>query len=488
MTAYESVIGLEVHVQLKTNSKIFCSCPTGFGETANSQICPVCCGYPGVLPVLNKKAVDELVRAALAVGCRINPRSVFARKQYFYPDLPKNYQISQHDLPLAVNGHLDVLQKSGGKKTVRIQRIHLEEDAGKLLHAVGSRALDYSLVDLNRTGVPLMEIVSEPDIRSPEEASDYLDTLRTLLRYVGASECDMEKGSMRCDANVSIRPVGQTTLGTRAEVKNMNSLRSVRDAVAHEIARQIQVVESGGRVVQETRLWNQDEGATHSMRSKEEAHDYRYFPDPDLVPVELSADWIETLRRSLPELPEARCARYERDLGLSAYDAAVLTAEKTLADFFETALNRFEELARRDAAKPLTNWLTTELLGRLNAQRKTLDESPVSSAQLADLVKLILKGVINSKAAKVVFDHMFTEGGDPETIVKAKGLVQVDDEAEIARWVDEVVAANPKIVVDIQGGKAGAVGSLVGQVMKRSGGRANPQTVQRLLKKKLGLP
>lgn len=488
MTAYESVIGLEVHVQLKTNSKIFCSCPTGFGETANSQICPVCCGYPGVLPVLNKKAVDELVRAALAVGCRINPRSVFARKQYFYPDLPKNYQISQHDLPLAVNGHLDVLQKSGGKKTVRIQRIHLEEDAGKLLHAVGSRALDYSLVDLNRTGVPLMEIVSEPDIRSPEEASDYLDTLRTLLRYVGASECDMEKGSMRCDANVSIRPVGQTTLGTRAEVKNMNSLRSVRDAVAHEIARQIQVVESGGRVVQETRLWNQDEGATHSMRSKEEAHDYRYFPDPDLVPVELSADWIETLRRSLPELPEARCARYERDLGLSAYDAAVLTAEKTLADFFETALSRFEEPARRDAAKPLTNWLTTELLGRLNAQRKTLDESPVSSAQLADLVKLILKGVINSKAAKVVFDRMFTEGGDPETIVKAQGLVQVDDEAEIARWVDEVVAANPKIVVDIQGGKAGAVGSLVGQVMKRSGGRANPQTVQRLLKKKLGLP
>ncbi len=488
MTAYESVIGLEVHVQLKTNSKIFCSCPTGFGETANSQICPVCCGYPGVLPVLNKKAVDELVRAALAVGCRINPRSVFARKQYFYPDLPKNYQISQHDLPLAVNGTLDIPQKSGGKKTVRIQRIHLEEDAGKLLHAVGSRALDYSLVDLNRTGVPLMEIVSEPDLRSPEEASDYLDTLRTLLRYVGASECDMEKGSMRCDANVSIRPVGQTSLGTRAEVKNMNSLRSVRDAVAHEIARQIQVVESGGRVVQETRLWNQDEGATHSMRSKEEAHDYRYFPDPDLVPVELSPDWIETLRRSLPELPEARCARYERDLGLSVYDAAVLTAEKNLADFFEAALNRFEAPVRRDAAKPLTNWLTTELLGRLNAQRKTLDESPVSSAQLADLVKLILKGVINSKAAKVVFDHMFTEGGDPETIVKAKGLVQVDDEAEIARWVDEVVASNPKIVADIQGGKAGAVGSLVGQVMKRSGGRANPQTVQRLLKNKISLP
>lgn len=481
------VIGLEVHVQLKTNSKIFCSCPTAFGSDANTQICPVCCGYPGVLPVLNRQAVEELVRAALALGCRINERSVFARKQYFYPDLPKNYQISQADLPLALQGHLDIPTNAGQKKTVRIQRIHLEEDAGKLLHAVGSRALDYSLVDLNRTGVPLMEIVSEPDIRSAEEASAYLETLRTILRYVGVSDCDMEKGSMRCDANVSIRPVGQETLGTRAEVKNMNSMRSVRDAITHEVARQTALVEGGGRVVQETRLWSQDLGTTQSMRSKEEAHDYRYFPDPDLVPLELSAEYVETMRKTLPELPEARRARYEKELGLSAYDASVLTAEKTLADFFASALARFDAGERPAAAKPLSNWLTTELLGRLNTQRKTLEESPISPEHLADLVRLILKGVVNSKAAKTVFDHMFTDGGDPESIVKAKGLVQVEDAGEIARWVDEALAANPKVVADIRGGKAGAIGSLVGHVMKKSGGRANPQTVQQLLKEKLAV-
>lgn len=485
MTTYETVIGLEVHVQLKTNSKIFCSCPTTFGADPNTQICPVCCGYPGVLPVLNKQAVEGLVRAALALGCRINGRSVFARKQYFYPDLPKDYQISQSDLPLAIEGRLDIEPEPGNKKTIRIQRIHLEEDAGKLLHAVGNRALDYSLVDFNRTGVPLMEIVSEPDLRSAEEASDYLDRLRTILRYVGVSDCDMEKGSMRCDANVSIRPVGQEAFGTRAEVKNMNSLRSVRDAIAHEVSRQTALVEGGGRVVQETRLWSQDLATTQSMRSKEEAHDYRYFPDPDLVPLELSKDYLETLRHSLPEMPEVRRVRYETELGLSSYDAGVLTAEKILADFFASALARFDAGDRSAAAKPLTNWLTTELLGRLNAQRKSLEESPISPDHLADLVRLILKGVVNSKAAKTVFDHMFTDGGDPESIVKAKGLVQVEDLGEITGWVDEVVAANPKVVADIQGGKAGAIGSLVGQVMKKSGGRANPQTVQKLLKEKL---
>lgn len=481
------VIGLEVHVQLKTKSKIFCSCPTTFGAEANTQICPVCCGYPGVLPVLNRQAVEGLVRAALALGCHINNRSVFARKQYFYPDLPKNYQISQADLPLAFQGHLDIQPEGGEKKTVRIQRIHLEEDAGKLLHAVGSRALDYSLVDLNRTGVPLMEIVSEPDLRSPEEASAYLETLRTILRYVGVSDCDMEKGSMRCDANVSIRPVGVEILGTRAEVKNMNSMRSVRDAISHEVARQTALVEGGGRVVQETRLWSQDLGTTQSMRSKEEAHDYRYFPDPDLVPLTLSEEFVESLRKTLPELPEARRARYEKELGLSPYDAAVLTSDKTLADFFASGLARFDENDRAKAAKPLSNWLTTELLGRLNTQRKTLEESPISPDHLADLVRLILKGVINSKAAKTVFDHMLTKGGDPESIVKSEGLVQVEDVQEIARWVDEVMGANAKVVADIKGGKAGAAGALVGQVMKKSGGRANPQTVQKILKEKLGL-
>ncbi len=485
MTTYETVIGLEVHVQLKTHSKIFCSCSTAFGAEPNSQICPVCCGYPGVLPVLNKEAVVGLVRAALALGCRINERSVFARKQYFYPDLPKNYQISQSDLPLALNGKLDIGPTPRETKRIRIQRIHLEEDAGKLLHAVGNRALDYSLVDLNRTGVPLMEIVSEPDLRSAEEASAYLETLRTILRYVGVSDCDMEKGSMRCDANVSIRPVGQETLGTRAEVKNMNSFRSVRDAIVHEVARQIAVVEGGGRVVQETRLWSQDQGATQSMRSKEEAHDYRYFPDPDLVPLELSSEFVESLRKSLPDLPEARRARYEEALGLSPYDAGVLTGERALSDFFDRALARFEPAQQRDAAKPLTNWLTTELLGRLNAQKKSLEESPISPDHLADLVGLILKNAVNSKAAKAVFEFMFTEGGDPESIVKAKGLLQVEDAGEIARWVADVIAANPKIVADIQGGKTSAVGSLVGQIMKKSGGRANPQTVQQLLREKL---
>ncbi len=487
-TKFEAVIGLEVHVQIKTESKIFCSCPTTFGADPNSQICPVCCGYPGVLPVLNRRAVEGLVRAALAVGCAINRRSTFARKQYFYPDLPKDYQISQFDLPLAINGGLDVAAGGAPARRIRIHRIHLEEDAGKLLHAVGSRALDYSLVDLNRTGVPLMEVVSEPDLRSPEEAGVYLDTLRTLLRYVGVSDCDMEKGSMRCDANVSIRPVGATALGTKAEVKNMNSIKSVRDAIAHEIARQIDVVTSGGRVVQETRLWDQDTSSTRSMRSKEEAHDYRYFPDPDLVPLELTDAFIEEQRRALPELPEARRARYQTEMGLSAYDAGVLTAEKTLSDYFETALGRLAPAERKDAAKPLTNWLTTELLGRLNGLKKTIEESPVSPDQLGALVRLVQKGTLNSKAAKTVFDTMFTEGGDPETIVKAKGLVQVDDPGAIAGWVDEVIAANAKIVADVRGGKASAVGALVGQVMKKSGGRANPQTVQKMLQEKLAVP
>lgn len=487
MTRYEPVIGLEVHVQIKTESKIFCPCPTTFGAEPNSQICPVCAGYPGVLPVLNKKVVEGLVRAALALRCGINRQSIFARKQYFYPDLPKDYQISQYELPLAIDGKLDVPGKDGQERTIRIQRIHLEEDAGKLLHAVGSRALDYSLVDLNRTGVPLMEIVSEPDIESAEEASAYLERLRNILRYVGVSDCDMEKGSMRCDANVSIRPVGAKTLGTRAEVKNMNSLKSVRDAITHEIARQAELLDGGGRVVQETRLWDQDTGTTRSMRSKEAAHDYRYFPDPDLVPLALTDAYIDDIRRGLPELPEARRARYGKDLGLSEYDAGVLTAERTLADYFEAALNAVEAKDRAAAAKPITNWLTTELLGRLNGLKKPLEESPIAPAQLATLVGLVLKGTINSKAAKDVFDHMFAEGGDPAEIVKAKGLVQVEDEGEISRWVEDIIAANAKIVADIKGGKPSAIGSLVGQVMKKSSGRANPQTVQKLLREKLSI-
>jgi aspartyl-tRNA(Asn)/glutamyl-tRNA(Gln) amidotransferase subunit B len=484
VSGWEGVIGLEVHVQLKTKSKVFCSCPTDFGAEPNSRICPVCCGYPGVLPVVNRRAVEGLLRAALALGCRINQESGFARKQYFYPDLPKNYQISQSDRPLAEEGHLDILS-DGKEKRVRIQRIHLEEDAGKLLHAVGNRELDYSLVDLNRTGQPLMEIVSQPDLRSPEEAADYLTRLRSALRYVGVSDCDMEKGSLRCDANVSVRPAGTEAFGVRSEVKNMNSIRSVRDAVTHEIARQIALIEGGGRVVQETRLWDAIKGETRPMRSKEEAHDYRYFPDPDLPPLRISDELLADLRRDLPELPEARRGRFEKDLGLTPYDAGVLTAEKPLADYYEAGLACFDAATRPATAKPLANWLTTELLGRLNASKRTIAESPVTARNLADLVKLIQAGTISGKAAKMVFEEMFAQGGEPEAIVKARGLVQVDDENQISQWVEEVIAANAKIVADIQGGKDGAVGSLVGQVMQRSAGKANPRTADRLLREKI---
>jgi aspartyl-tRNA(Asn)/glutamyl-tRNA(Gln) amidotransferase subunit B len=483
---YEAVIGLEVHVQLKTKSKIFCGCSTAFGADPNTQICPVCTGQPGVLPVLNRRAVEGLVRAALALDCRINRHSIFARKQYFYPDLPKDYQISQFENPLAVDGVLEI-PSAGGAKRIRIHRIHLEEDAGKLLHAVGNRALDYSLVDLNRTGQPLMEIVSEPDLRNAEDAATYLDTLRTILRYVGVSDCDMEKGSMRCDANVSIRPVGQTVLGTKAEVKNMNSIRAVRDAILHEIDRQIAVVEGGGRVVQETRQWDAATGTTASMRSKEEAHDYRYFPEPDLVPMEISETLLEEWRRSLPELPAARRARFEKELGLTAYDAGVLTAERPLAEYYEAGLAVFPAVERAAAGKPLANWISTELLGRLNAAKKGIEESPVPAGNLAKLVGLVLQGTISGKTAKDVFEQMFTEGGDTEAIVRAKGLVQVGDESQILAWVEEVLAANAKIVADIKGGKDGAVGSLVGQVMKKSAGRANPQIVNRLLRAKLSV-
>lgn len=486
MTAYETVVGLEVHVQIKTKSKLFCGCATDFGAEPNSHICPVCAGHPGVLPVLNRMAVEGLVRAALALNCRVNEHSIFDRKQYFYPDLPKDYQISQYKQPLAEAGHLDVPLETGIKR-VRINRIHLEEDAGKLMHAIGSRVLDYSLVDLNRTGVPLMEIVSEPDIRSPEEAAAYLTILRSVLRYAGVSDCDMEKGSMRCDANISLRPVGQEKLGTRAEVKNLNSIRGVRDALFHEIARQGEILDGGGRVVQETRLWDQAKQLTQSMRSKEEAHDYRYFPEPDLVPIHLEPAYLDAMRKTLPELPDVRAARYQTELGLSSYDAGVLTAEKSLADYFESALKSFhgDGSSKKDAAKPLANWITTELVGRLNAVKKEIQESPIPAEDMAALVKLVQKGTISGKTAKTVFDDMFSGAGRPEEIVKKKGLVQVEDEGQITQWVEEAIAANPKVVADFKSGNERAVGSLVGAVMKKSAGRANPQTVNKLLKQKL---
>ncbi|HOW27413.1 MAG TPA: Asp-tRNA(Asn)/Glu-tRNA(Gln) amidotransferase subunit GatB [Elusimicrobiota bacterium] len=482
---FESVIGLEVHVQIKTRTKIFCGCPTTFGGEPNSQICPVCAGYPGVLPVLNRKVVRELARTALALKARVNSHSIFARKQYFYPDLPKNYQISQYELPLAEKGELS-FTLDGQTRTIGIHRIHLEEDAGKLLHAVGNKALNHTLVDLNRTGVPLMEIVSEPDLRTPEEASEYLSTLRTRLRYLDVSDCNMEEGTMRCDANVSIRPRGQTSLGTKAEIKNMNSFKAVRDALSHEIRRQEQAVQAGERIVQETRLWDAARGVTISMRSKEEAHDYRYFPEPDLVPIHLDAAALEDLRKTIPEMPEQKRARYADQWGLSAYDVNVLTENPSLSGYYEETLtSSWPSEQQAEAAKPVANWVTTDLLGRLNAEHIDPADSPLTPARLGELVMLIQDGVISGKIAKTVFDEMWTTGRAAKDIVQAKGLVQVTDEGAIARWADEVISANEKAAREYREGNERAIGALVGAVLKKSAGKANPQLVNKILREKL---
>ena len=478
---FEPVIGLEVHIQLKTESKLFCRCSTAFGAEPNSQICPICAGHPGVLPMLNKRAVELLVQAGLGLGCSITPHSVFSRKQYFYPDLPKAYQVSQFDLPLAMGGKIDILDGAGKPKTIRITRIHLEEDAGKLVHAVGNRELDYSLVDLNRAGIPLAECVSEPDMNTPEEAYAYLTNLKTILQYLGVSDCDMEKGSLRCDANISLRPVGHPKLGTRAEVKNMNSFKSVKDAIYYEIKRQTEVLNTEGRVVQETRLWDDSRGVTESMRSKEQAHDYRYFPEPDLIPLELKADYLNKVRVELPELPTTKKTRFINDYKLTDYDATVLIGDRFLAEYFEQAVSK----ASPEVAKPICNWITTELLGRLNAVSKPITDSPVSAEHLAQLVALIQKGTINGKTAKDVFSEMFETRQAPDAIVKAKGLVQVGDETTIAKWCDEAIAEMPKAVEEYKGGKERAIGSLVGLVMKKSQGKANPALVNQLLAKKL---
>lgn len=482
---FETVIGLEVHAQLKTESKIFCGCPTEFGARPNRNICPVCTGQPGVLPVLNRKAVEYLVRTGLALGCSINRHSIFARKQYFYPDLPKNYQISQYELPLAEHGSLGI-EADGARKTIGITRIHLEEDAGKLLHAIGNRELDCSLVDLNRTGVPLMEIVSEPDLRSPEEAYQYLVKLKNILEYLGVSDCNMEEGKFRCDANISIRPVGQKAFGTKAELKNMNSFANVRDALAYEVERQTELILSGGKVVQETRLWDAAACTSHPMRSKEEAHDYRYFPEPDLVPLELDEAYIAGIKASIPELAESRRRRLIDECGLSEYDAGVITAERALAEYYEAALKAAAaQLPAEQAAKPLANWLMTELLGHLNAEKKTITESPVAAEQLAGLVVLVLKGTISGKTAKTVFAEMAATGKNPDVIVREKGLLQISDESALAKICAEAVAENPKAVEEFRAGKERAIGSLVGAVMKKTQGQANPQLANKLLKELL---
>lgn len=478
MRQYELVVGLEVHCQLATKSKLFCGCATdGFGQAPNSRICPLCTAQPGVLPVLNRRAVELAFQAAIALECRLNAQSIFARKNYFYPDLPKAYQISQYDQPFSEHGKL-AISVGGVAKTIRITRIHMEEDAGKLMHEVGGIKIDGSLVDLNRAGVPLIEIVTEPDFRSSEEAYAYLMALKEVIQFAGASRCDMEKGEMRCDANVSVRPIGQKELGTRAEIKNLNSFKNVKDAIEYEFRRQVEVVESGGKIIQETRLWNVEKQITISMRSKEDAHDYRYFPDPDLVPLVADPNWVATLRSGLAELPSAKRARFISELGLSSYDSEVLTGDRVLADFFEKAV----AAAPAGSAKTVVNLLTTEMLGRLNAEGKSLSQAPVSPAHLGGLVSLVAAGTLSSKGAKDVFTRMWETGKDPRVLVEELGLSQVSDDAQVSQWVAQALEANPKAAADLKGGKDAAIGSIVGAVMKLSKGKANPALVNKLIK------
>ncbi|ANS75803.1 glutamyl-tRNA amidotransferase [Paenibacillus yonginensis] len=468
---YETVIGLEVHVELHTKSKIFCGCSTEFGAPPNSHTCPVCLGHPGVLPVLNRQAVDYAMKAAMALNCEIGDVSKFDRKNYFYPDSPKAYQISQFDQPIGLNGYIDI-EVDGKTKRIGITRLHLEEDAGKLTHVDGGYA---SLVDFNRVGTPLVEIVSEPDISSPEEARAYLEKLRAIMQYCDVSDVKMEEGSLRCDANISLRPHGQKELGTKAELKNMNSFRGVQRGLEYEQLRQAEILDEGGQVVQETRRWDEAQGKTLTMRSKEEAHDYRYFPDPDLVTLHIDAEWKERIRASIPELPDARKARYTSELGLPDYDAAVITSSKPLADLFESSLQYTSD------AKAVSNWIMGDLLGYLNSNSLELADVKLTGQGLGEMIGLIEKGTISSKIAKTVFKEMLQSGKLPQQIVEEQGLVQISDEGAILAIVQEVIADNPASVADYKAGKEKAIGFLVGQVMKRSKGKANPGLANKLL-------
>ncbi len=478
LDTFEGVIGLEVHAHLLTKSKIFCSSSAEFGAEPNSHTCPVCMGLPGALPVLNKKVVDFAIKAGLATNCTIKRRSIFARKNYFYPDLPKGYQISQYESPLCENGHLDIFS-DGQKKRIRIKRIHMEEDAGKLVHEGAIETSSYSLVDFNRSSVPLLEIVSEPDLSTPEEAVSYLKMLRDVLIYLEICDGNMEEGSFRCDANVSVRKRGDEKLGTRSELKNLNSFRSIERALAYEIERQIEAISAGGEVVQETRLFNVDEGATYSMRGKEEAHDYRYFPEPDLVPLIVDEAWEEELRKELPELPVQKIERFLSEYGLPRYDVEILTSDHALSSYFEETTRLFPE------PKTVSNWIMSEFLRELKNSNASPTEAPMRPAHLAELLTLIRDNVISGKIGKEIFPEIYRQGASPAVFVKERGVVQITDADALRDTIDRVIALFPKEVDEFRSGKEKLLGFFVGQVMKETKGKANPKLLNELLADRL---
>ena len=478
-TEFEPVIGLEIHVQLGSKTKLFCSCPNGVGDDTkpNTAICPVCAGHPGVLPVLTEGALELAVRAGLSMNCKTNETSSFSRKHYFYPDLPKGYQITQNEEPINGAGYIEITfgpKENLQKKRIGIHHAHLEEDAAKSSHFA-----DHSLVDYNRSGCPLLEIVSMPDLRSPDEAYAYLTEIKRLMRWVGASNCDMEKGELRVDVNISLRPKGQEKFGTRAEIKNLNSFKAVRDALNYEINRQTELLNAGGQVKQETRLWDKEELVTKPMRSKEDALDYRYFPEPDLPPVVLQHDWLENVKANMPELPAAKEARFMK-AGLSAYDAGVLTSSREIAAYFEEVVKD-----GKVSLKTASNWIQTDLLGVLNAEKKEIQDSPIPAARLAELLELVESGKINRKQGRDVFDEIWETGEAPAAVVQKRGMVQVSDEGQLEAWAKAAIEANPKAVADYKKGNKAAIGALVGGVMKLSKGKANPRIISQLLGKLL---
>lgn len=472
MKDYEVVIGLEVHAELSTNTKIYCNCSTSFGADPNTHCCPICTGMPGVLPVLNEKVVEYAVKMGLATNCEIARFSKQDRKNYFYPDLPKAFQTSQYDLPLCEHGHVEINDEQGNKKNIGITRIHIEEDAGKLIHDAYSGD---TLVDMNRCAVPLIEIVSEPDIRNAHEAVEYMQTLKSILEYLEICDCKMQEGSLRCDVNLSVRPVGQKEFGTRTETKNLNSFKAIYNSIEYETKRQIEVLENGGKIYQETRRFDDAKGIGYAMRTKEDAHDYRYFPEPDLAPIILSEEYIKNIKNGLPEMPHVKKERYIKEYNLPEYDASILTSSKKTADFFEKA----ESICKN--AKATSNWIMGDFARMLNESEIEIQDSKVTPELLAKLIVLIDKGTISSKIAKTIFEDMFSSGKDPEEIVKEKGLVQISDEGEILKIVQEVIANNPQSVADYKAGKDRAIGFLVGQIMKQTKGKANPAMVNKML-------